>query len=123
VAWLGAALKARSLDWQLREFDTEKAAWAAWDARDAWDAWAAWAAWAARDARAAWDAWAARDAWDARDAWAAWDALTVSFAARSGWITHKHDLLSIGIRDAYRNGLAIAVPTGPNELGWAMEAV
>jgi len=47
--------------------------------------------------------------------------LSVSFAARSGWISHAHDLSTIGIRDAYRNGLATAIPTGPEELGWAMD--
>jgi hypothetical protein len=67
----------------------------------------------------------ARAAWATRNAWAAWDAknaLTVSFAARSGWISPAHDKLTIGIRDAYLNGLAIAVPGGLNELGWAMES-
>ncbi len=59
---------------------------------------------------------AARDAWDARD------ALTVGFAARQGWIKHPADLLTVGLRDAYAFGLGIALPTGPNELGWAMDA-
>jgi hypothetical protein len=45
----------------------------------------------------------------------------VSFAARSGWISYHHEHLAVGIRDAYRNGLAIALPVGKNELGWAME--
>jgi pyochelin synthetase len=137
VAGLTAALAARSLDWTTKEFGDVRAVWAAWaawdardtwdawDARDAWDAWAARAAWAAWDARDTWDAWAARDAWDAWDAWAAWAAraaLIVQFSARSGWITcHHHDYLTTGIRDAYTNGLGIAVPTGPRELGWAMD--
>jgi hypothetical protein len=56
-------------------------------------------------------------AWDARAARA---ACSVSFAARSGWINHPENLLTVGLRDAYENGLAIALPTGPNELGWAM---
>lgn len=30
------------------------------------------------------------------------------------------DYLTHGIRDAYANGLATALPTGENELGWAM---
>jgi hypothetical protein len=32
-------------------------------------------------------------------------------------------VLTVGIRDAYCNGLAIAIPTGPTELGWAIEGV
>ena len=30
------------------------------------------------------------------------------------------DKLIIGLRDAYSNGLAISIPTGLKELGWAM---
>jgi hypothetical protein len=45
----------------------------------------------------------------------------MQFTARSGWISHHHDLLTTGIRDAYQHGLGIAVPTGENELGWAMQ--
>jgi hypothetical protein len=138
------ALRARSLDWKIKEYPTERDAWdawavwaawdaraarAAWAARDAWDAWAAraardaWAAWSARDSWAPWDAWDAWDAWaarDARDAWAAWDAwaaLMVQFSARSGWIIHPFECLTVGIRDAYLNGLQIAIPTSKHELG------
>jgi len=137
-------------DWTLKKFSSERDAWDArgagdawaargvWDARDArgaWDAWAARAAWAAwdawdargardaRDARGAWDARGARGAWDARDArgaWDAWGALTVFFAATMKWTKQRPDLLTIGLRDAYSNGLGIAIPTGPKELGWAM---
>jgi hypothetical protein len=151
-AGLRIALATRGLDWQLREFLTAwdaraaRAAWAAWDARDAWDAWDAWdarAAWdagaagdawdawdarAARAARAAWDAraaGAARDAWDAWDAWdagAAWAAMTVCYTSLMGWIKYPADLLTDGLRDAYSFGLGIALPTGPRELGWAMDA-
>ena len=56
-------------------------------------------------------------------AWAAWDArdaLTVLVAARRGWTQQRPDLLTMGLRDAYAHGLAIAIPTGPAELGWAM---
>ena len=114
VVGLETALEARELKWTLKEFPSAR------DARDAWDG---------RDAPPARassrDAWASRDARDARassmDARDARDALTVSFAARSAWTTTKHHKLTVGIRDAYYNGLAIALPTGPNELGWAME--
>lgn len=30
-------------------------------------------------------------------------------------------MLTMGLRDAYLCGLGIAVPTGANELGWAMK--
>ena len=151
-AMLRLALDTKSLDWSLRRFDSvwvARAAWAAWDARDergAWDAWDAWGAWAARAARAASDAWAARaawDAWDARaasdaraaraawdasdawDAWdarAAWDAFVVFYASKMGWVDYPCDYLTAGIIDAYDHGLAIAIPTGENELGYAMVA-
>lgn len=134
-AGLRGTLQVRGLRWSLRRFGDARAAWDAWAA---WDARAAWAAWDARDARDAWaaraaraaldarDAWAASDAWaalDARDAWdarAARAALTVLVAARRGWTQQRPDLLTIGLRDAYAHGLAIAIPTGPAELGWAM---
>ena len=103
-AGLRIALATRGLDWQLREFLT------AWDARAARAAWAAW------DARDAWDAW---DAWDAGAAWA---AMTVCYTSLMGWIKYPADLLTDGLRDAYSFGLGIALPTGPRELGWAMDA-
>jgi len=118
---LARALEARGLPWTLRRFDT---------ARDAWDAWAAWAARAARDARDAWAARAARDArdaWDAWDAWAAWaawdawDALTHYFASAKKWVSGPRAQYTIGIRDAYAHGLAIAIPTAHNQIGWALD--
>lgn len=54
--------------------------------------------------------------------WDAKDALAWEFAALSEWVTKDPQWLTTGIRDAYRNGLGIAIPTGPGELGWAMEA-
>lgn len=93
VAGLAATLAARGLDWKLRRHESARAAWAARDA------------------------WAAREAWDARDAW---EALTVEYAALQQWTRHDPLLLTTGLQDAYRNGLAIAMPTGPSELGWAM---
>jgi len=95
---LREALDVRGLTWGLRRFDSERAAWAAWDARDA------------RDARAAWAAWAARDAWA---------ALTLGFASRQGWVQADAMLLTYGLRDAYQHGLGVALPTGPDELGWS----
>ena len=62
-------------------------------------------------------AWAARAARDARAAWA---ALVLWFSARRGWVSHDYQMLTVGLRDAYKHGLDIALPTGENELGWAM---
>ena len=129
-AALQDALTARDLaKWSIHRYDSARAAWDAWDARGAraaWaarDAWAAWDAWAARDARAAWAAWAAWAARDARDAWAAWDAwdaLTIFYASRKGWIGGDPFRATTGIRAAYRSGAEVVLPTGPQELGYAM---
>ena len=102
---LEKALDHRGLKWSLRPFA---------------DARAAWASRAARDASSTRAAWAASAAWDASSTRAAWAALSVCFASRQGWIEHPADLLTIGIRDAYTAGLNIVIPTGLNELGWAM---
>ena len=56
----------------------------------------------------------------ARDAWAARAALTLFYAAKKGWLDRPANFLSIGIREAYEYGLSIALPTGPQELGWVM---
>ena len=147
---LELALKTRGLDWKLKEYQYAWAAWDARDARaardawaaraarDAWDAWAALDAWAARAARAAWAAWDAWDAWAARAAWAAWAAwdawdawaardaldaraaLTVQFSSLQSWITQPKDFLTKGIRDAYLNGLEIALPTEDKTLAFSM---
>ena len=92
AAGLLVSLEVRELDWQLKRFDTDRDAWDAWDARDA------------------------RDAWAARAAWA---ALTVEYAALMGWTKDAPYLRTTGLRDAYAAGLGVAIPTGPNELGWA----
>jgi len=89
-------------DWKLKEFSD---AWVARVARDARDAWVAWDAWDA------WDAWVARDAQKGLD---------VYFASISKWINYPPDLLTKGIRDAHKNGLWLAIPTGPKELGFVM---
>ena len=129
-AGLRVALGARGLEWRLQRFESAWAAWAARDAEAAWAARDAEAAGAARDAEAAG---AARAAWAARAAGAAWaagaagaagaakDALTLTYAVLRGWVAHPPDLLTIGLRDAYAAGLAIAVPTAPQKLGWAMD--
>jgi hypothetical protein len=35
-------------------------------------------------------------------------------------VKHPSGLLTTGVREAYGAGLDIAIPTGPNTLGWAM---
>ena len=96
------ALKSRGLDWSVKRSP---------DALAARDAWAA---------SAVRGAWAARAAWAASAASAARDALTVHYAATMGWTKHDPMLLTTGLRDAYANGLAIAIPTGSNELSYAL---
>jgi hypothetical protein len=67
---------------------------------------------ATRDALDAWAAWATRDAWD---------ALTINLASLNKWIKHPSDLLTTGIRDAYLNGLELAVPVSKDTLGFAVK--
>lgn len=143
-AALAKTLMARELPWKLKRFDTAQAAqaaWAAWAAQVGWAAKAAWAAWVAKAAGAAWaaqaagtvrvaqDAWvaqvaqAAGAAWVAQDALgaqAAWDALVHCYAASCGWIETPADRYTIGIREAYEQGLELVIPTGTKELGWSM---
>jgi hypothetical protein len=132
ITGLQLALKRRGLDWFLKEYPAARDAWNyrdSWNARDALNAMDSRDAWNAMDAWYTWhssaynDHWAARDVWDSCADSVTWDAsaaLTVSFAARSGWIKKDSDFLTAGIRDAYFNGLDIAVPTGTKELGWSM---
>ncbi len=47
------------------------------------------------------------------------DASTIAVdPVRAGWKVFTY---AVGLRDAFANGCAIAIPTGPNELGWAMD--
>jgi hypothetical protein len=118
---LQIALRKRGLDWSLKKYPSAQAAWDTRDTRDAWAAWYAWDAWAAWDTWAAWDAWDARAAWYACDAWAPWGALCLKTASLCFNLEqYPSDFLTIGIRDAYLNGLAAVGPTGPKELGFVM---
>ena len=128
-AGLREALSARGLAWAVKRYKTARAArdvwtaraaWDAWDASDVRAAWAVWAVWDTRNARAVWAAWDIRDVRAVGGAKAAWDALTVQYASLMGWVSVPRDLLTRGIRNAYRNGLDVALPTGPDELGYAM---
>ena len=126
-AQLVLTLSARQLPWTLRRFDDARDAkaargpWDPWNVRDAKAAWDARDPWNVRDARAAWAAWDAWDVGNARAAWAAWDALTIFYARLKGWQDGEPDQYTVGIRDAYRQGLALALPVAPTILGWAME--
>ena len=133
-AELRRALDARALTWTPKRYRSAREAWEVREVRAAWEAWTARAAWVVR---AAWEAWTAREAREAREAWTAWTAraawaawaareagnsLAIESAVRCGWLTgYRADQYTIGIRDAYHHGLALALPTGKNELGWAME--
>ena len=99
---LEKALVHRGLKWTIKKYKTARAARAA---RAAWDAWAAWAA---------------RTAWDAGAAGAARAALTVFFSSKKEWTKDPADLLTLGLREAYANGLEIAVPVAKDTLGYAM---
>jgi len=133
---LKAALEKRGLaDWTLKRFENDRAF------RGALSDWDSWYDWSARTARYDWasrstsDAWYASDAWYSRSAWNDWSyssdmaamaasdamsALTVFYSSEMGWIKQPADLMTVGIREAYLNGLEIAIPTGGKELGWAM---
>ena len=136
-------LERRELKWGLKVFPDVRAALDAWNSWAIWATWAAWNAWATRDtwntvaaaARAArdaldswaiWGAWTTKTTWNARwyaldpwDAWDARDALTLHFADLNGWVKHPKNLLD-GLREAYQFGLEVAIPTGPDEFGYAM---
>ena len=107
------ALTCRQLPWGLVQI---RAAREAWEARDAWEAWEA------REAREVWAAWATRDVtwWAARNAR---NALTYFTAVRLGWLTGRHTdptRLTVGLRDAYAEGLGGCLPLPQGQLGWWM---
>lgn len=93
VEGLEKALRKRGLKWTLKKYETARATWAAWATRDAW------ATWDARDAR---------------------DALTQFFVGAQNWVESPRDFLTAGIRDAYANGLELALPTEKDVLGYAL---
>jgi hypothetical protein len=128
---LRAALSARGLSWRMRRFDPSWSARASREARNAMvtlDSLDIWSAWASRDSCDALDACNAMDAWSAMDAWAAmdacdaWDALVTQYTALCGHLQCAADRHTVGIREAYRHGLAIALPIGNDQLGWTMVA-
>jgi hypothetical protein len=150
VERLQAALANRQLDWTLRRFESAEHAWAAragelarallngrtanhdeppgptWRGSLGRPSAGLWPepieianftfhAWEAQ-----WDRW---DPWDLYVANQATHALSRYMSLSRGWSTDKTAAnLSVGIRDAYYHGLAVAVPTGPNELGYAMDS-
>ena len=58
--------------------------------------------------------------WTVKRYEAARAALVLFYASKKEWIKQPADLLTVGIRDAYRNGLEIAIPTVKDELGYVM---
>lgn len=141
AAMLAIAIAERNLEWSLRFVETARDTRATLVTRDARGAWVtrdariaardAWVTRVTRDASYAWDTtWAATGAWDTwttkdiRIAWTARDAfpaLIVETAALLGWHGDNPELLTIGLREACHHGLAIAVPTGYEQLDWAMK--
>jgi len=136
---LRLALGKRGLaGWTMRRFKNARAfsgacntsyAWAArssWSARSSWKYMSAlsdWDSWYSWSARAAWYDWSYSSdmaAWADLTASDARYALTVFYSSKMSWIKQPADLMTVGIRDAYLNGLEIAIPTGKKELGWAM---
>ena len=100
---LSQALAARHLPWGLRRFPT---AIDAWVAATRWDRTLVWAPrGAVRTARPALDASLALGAYH--------DVLL-------GKSLHAKNHLTVGLREAYANGLAVVVQTGADEWGWAM---
>jgi len=133
---LREALAARGLDWTIREFPTAESLRNAWEVKQSWSISStlrlrettrcAWGTRAGSDSIAAWYtcytgmlwyAWGTRGGGDARD------ALVVWYAGSRKLIDCDPMLLTTGLRDAYYHGLAIAIPTGPQELGWVMDSV
>lgn len=76
-----------------------------------------------QDALGAWSAqWDRWQPWDVFVANGVKDALIYYSAVSQGWLSNcEANHLTVGIRDAYHHGLAIAVSTGPSELGYAMD--
>ena len=70
---------------------------------------------------AQWDRW---EPWDVHVANQAMASLADYTAVSEGWLPNRHcaECFTVGIRDAYHHGLAIALPTGPRELGYAMDS-
>ena len=84
-----------------------------------WHAWGPWAPSQSRTFDTA-NPLLMRDLCAARASFAAHFALTFRLAAARGWVQPARELLSLGIRDAYLNGLEVALPVAPKTLGWAM---
>jgi hypothetical protein len=63
------------------------------------------------------------NAWEVDVALDVRHALAYYLAVSERWLLNcRADHLTVGIRDAYYHGLAVAVPTGPRELGYAMDS-
>ena len=129
-AGLRAALDTRGLrGWELRRFECAQDAWRSWAARDAKPAWDSWYT---LGAAGTWDTWRVDPSWYGTDVWylsepgytwaahSASDALAMYVDRSRRGAPGDPYALTTGLRDAYRAGLALAVPAGSTELGWAM---
>lgn len=65
----------------------------------------------------------ARAARAASDAWDAWAALCTYYVRLMSWQVGEPEQYTVGIREAYRHGLEVAVPVAPKILGWAMKEI
>jgi hypothetical protein len=126
-AWAGFAAAARDEamaardDFGVRDAFQAKDAWAARRPPD--PTWRAWEPWTTPDGEYRANPESRQfqeDLGSARAAIAAHFAMTLRFASYQKWIPQPPDLLTVGLRDAYRYGLEIAVPTARQVLGWAM---
>lgn len=134
VHGLTLALKTRGLAWKMRQFASAMDVWSAsmvpnnkgrrYAPRSAWSTDVALATkathceWYALGLYPAWRTMNTGYAWPAKDVS---NALAFYYSSRIDWIGVPLDYLSAGIREAYRYGLGFALPTGPAELGWAMD--
>jgi hypothetical protein len=109
-SWSGAATKLAWDAWELEADEDEvldlarRAAWTSWYHPVMFDSDAAFAAHENVHPRA-WDAWA---------------ALVTYYTASQGWIDTEPERLTVGVREAYQNGLALLKPTGRGILQWAI---
>jgi hypothetical protein len=127
---LRAALQARGRgleNWALRQYGSARAAMNACNARAAWDT--TWdimgSVWTAYPPKSISTAWKAISTWDSNTTFTsakhARDGLALEYVSLRCWVDYDPLMLTTGIREAYRNGLAIAVPTAPTTIGWALE--
>jgi hypothetical protein len=140
ITGLNDALYARGLDWELKEFGSMRELIDAYKQCSFADSLRAWDKWYTDDAIEATAKWMVHsfntgvDArinvdyiWSARDfctkqvkttMHAVRNALAVYYVSKEGWVDIQADKLTIGLREAFYNGLDIVAPVGSSTLGW-----